>query len=83
MVRTQIYLTPEEQSGLRSLARRTGQSQSELIRQAIDGMLRQRQDTDRQLLLEQAYGIWADRDDLPDFSALRREMDRIEPPGVR
>ena len=36
MVRTQIYLTEHEQSALRQLSRQFKQSQSELIRQAID-----------------------------------------------
>jgi predicted DNA-binding protein len=79
MVRTQIYLTPEEQQALRALARRTGTSQSELIRQAIDSLLAEEQALDRTALLRQARGLWRDRDDLPDFAALRRELDRTEP----
>lgn len=27
-------------------------------------------------LLQQARGLWQDRTDLPDFAALRRELDR-------
>ena len=76
MVRTQIYMTEEEQHGLRSLSRRTGRSQSELIREAIDALLAARNDGDRTALLKQARGIWQDRRDLPDFAALRRELDR-------
>jgi predicted DNA-binding protein len=76
MVRTQIYLTREEQLGLRALSRRTGLSKSELIRQAIDSMLTNEQESDRLALLQQARGIWRDRTDLPDFASLRRELDR-------
>lgn len=76
MVRTQIYLTETEQQALRVLSRRTGRSQSELIRQAIDSMLAQAQPTDRRSLLQQARGLWQGRSDLPDFAALRREWDR-------
>lgn len=77
MVRTQIYLTDAEQKGLRALSRRTGMTQSELIRQAIDSFLSGEQEPDRTALLRQARGLWRDRDDLPDFGALRREFDRV------
>jgi hypothetical protein len=77
MVRTQIYLTETEQRGLRALSRQTGLSQSELIRQAIDAFLSGEQELDRPALLRQARGLWQERDDLPDFSALRREFDRV------
>ena len=77
MVRTQIYLTEKERDGLRDLARRTGQKRSALIRQAIDDFIDKHQPRDRRAMLEQAWGIWKDRDDLPDFQALRREFDRF------
>lgn len=79
MVRTQIYLTAGEQQALRALSRRTGISQSELIRQAIDSLLAGEQAPDRAALLRQAAGLWSDRDDLPDFGALRHEIDRTHP----
>lgn len=76
MVRTQIYLTEIEQQALRVLARRTGRTQSELIREAIDRFIGQAEQTDRRLLLRQARGLWQDRTDLPDVVALRREFNR-------
>ena len=76
MVRTQIYLTEGEQEALRTLSRRTGKSQSELIRQAIDEMIDRLSPGRRQLLLREARGMWGSRDDLPDPRALREEMDR-------
>ena len=76
MVRTHIYLTDDEQKGLRALSRKTGLSQSELIRQAVDSLLAEEKELEPIVLLRQARGLWQDRGDLPDFSALRRELDR-------
>ena len=77
MVRTQIYLTEEEQEALRSLARTTGRSQSELIREAIDSMLERRGELDRGALMRQARGMWSGRTNLPELEELRGELDRI------
>ena len=77
MVRTQIYLTEKEQAALRNLARQTGKKQSELIRRAIDDFIDRYQPRERLAMLQQARGMWKDRDDLPDFQALRREFDRF------
>ena len=76
MIRTQIYLTEQEHKQLHSLSRRKDASLSELIRGAIDQMLSRSQRADRLELMQQARGIWKDRNDLPDFSRLRQELDR-------
>jgi hypothetical protein len=76
MQRTQIYLSAAEREGLQALALRSGRSQSALIREAIDAFLRQHQPRERLARLRQARGIWAQRTDLPDWSALRGELDR-------
>ena len=76
MRRTQVYLTKDERDQLAALADATGKKQSELIRMAIDRFLA---DTDRKrrpAVLENAAGLWKDRDDLPDFRAIRAEWDR-------
>jgi predicted transcriptional regulator len=76
MVRTQIYLTERERDVLKSLARGRRRKQSELIREAIDAYIDQHQAEHRQAALESLAGMWRGRQDLPDFSALRREWDR-------
>ena len=76
MRRTQIYLSEPERQGLQALAQRSGKSQSALIRDAIDVFLQQHQPQGRLARLRQARGLWASRTDLPDWQALREELDR-------
>ena len=76
MVRTQIYLTESQQKSLRTLAGRTGRKQSELIREAIDRYIVDATPVDYRTLVQRGAGLWRDRNDLPDFEALRREADR-------
>ena len=76
MVRTQIYLTEAERAALKAIARQTGQRQSELIRQAIDRLIEGFQPGERRPGCN-GPGMWRERDDLPDFKSLRRELDRL------
>lgn len=76
MVRTQVYLTEQERSGLIALAQASGKKQSELIREAVDRLIAQANKTRRQAVIDNAAGMWKDRKDLPDFSATRRSWDR-------
>ena len=81
MERTQIYLTREQREELKTLAELRSQTQSELIRIAVDRLLKEElPPVSTSELLEQSFGIWAERDDLDElFSQLRQEMDqRIE-----
>lgn len=57
MVRTPIYLTQEERSALQTMAKQTGQSQSDLIRQAIDFMIESKKDANKNAALQAAKGM--------------------------
>ncbi len=76
MVRTQVYLTEEEHQGLKALSAHLGKKQSELIRAAIDKLIAENSRGERLALMRSARGMWKNRKDLPDFSALREEADR-------
>lgn len=76
MVRTQIYLTEEERGGLNALAVSTGKNQAQLIREAVDRFIELASGSRRKTVLNHAAGIWKDRNDLPDFHAVRRTWNR-------
>lgn len=76
MERTQIYLTKRERAELAALAKATGKKQSELIREAVDRLISDSGVQRRATTLENAAGMWKDREDLPDFRRIRKEWDR-------
>jgi Arc/MetJ-type ribon-helix-helix transcriptional regulator len=76
MIRTQIYLTEKQRDNLLIMVKNTGKRQSELIREAIDRLINQRSRSAREAVLKKTAGIWKDREDLPDFKAIRMDWDR-------
>ena len=76
MVRTQIYLTEEERGGLSVLVESTGKNQAQLIHEAIDLFIELNSGNRQKIILNRAAGMWQNRDDLPDFHAVRRTLDR-------
>jgi len=75
MKRTQIFLTEAQRKSLKALEAVEHRSMGELIRDAVDQMLEQR-NPDWKAGLLSAAGLWEERKDLPDFQALREELDR-------
>ena len=71
MIRTQIYLTETEKTGLEAVALAQGVSQSNVIRQAIDELLARTKTIDKGAVLDEIAGIWSTREDLPDIRNLR------------
>ncbi len=59
------------------LAEQTGKSEDEIIREALHQFLHHSSQAHRLILMRQARGMWKDRTDLPDFGAVRNEMDRL------
>jgi hypothetical protein len=79
MRRTQIYLTEAQDRALKRLARTTGRSQSQLIRDAVDRLIAAppAQAGNWKEAFRRARGMWADRADLDQlFGELRGEGDQ-------
>jgi len=76
MIRTQIYLTDKQRAELATIAKNTGKKQSEIIREAIDRLIGQTGHNRQKTVIRETAGIWKNRDDLPDFRAIRSEWDR-------
>jgi hypothetical protein len=84
MTTAQIILTDSETDALHELARLTGKTEDELLQEAVKVIIKDvgEAEVKRQKWLkslQQAKGMWKDRDDLPDFDQLRKEWDR---PGL-
>ena len=75
MVRTQIYITSEEQTKLRLLSQRSGRKQSEVIREALDDFLARVSVMPRAIGMQKCRGMWQDRTE-SEFRAVRNEVER-------
>lgn len=77
MPETKISLDEPMQNALAEISRETGKSQSQLINEAVERLIKDYQRQNRYLLIQQAKGIWADREDIPDVQQLRQEWQRF------
>ena len=73
MRRTQLYLEEQLWNRLHFLAKQSGTSLSELVRQAVRERYAQ-SSVDRRKALDAARGLWADRADLPDAETYVRGL---------
>jgi hypothetical protein len=64
MVRTQILLSEHQHAKLRDLSRTTGQSLAELVRQAVQSMIEQRDQSARERAVALLGTFVADRTDV-------------------
>lgn len=76
-VRKQIYLTEKQRNELAAISQLQGKRQSELIREALEHFITRSTSRRRQEALRAAAGIWKNREDIPDFDAVRAEWDRV------
>ena len=77
MVRTQIYITEEENTSIARISQALGHGKSEIIRQAIDEFIHRRDSAKRIKSLQTARGMWADHAGVPDVRAMRDSFDRF------
>ena len=76
MIRTQVYLTASEKKALKSIAKVTGESQSVLIREAIETFIKEHKTKHRPTAMKAAFGLWKDQTDKQEFATIGNELDR-------
>jgi len=77
MLTAHVTLTDTESRIIQDLTKSTGQTLDDVLHEAIEQFIARSTSQDRSTVLQQARGMWKDRDDLPDFEAMRREWDRV------
>ena len=76
MVRTQIYLTERQRDELATIAKTARKKQSELIREAVDRLIKEKGRVRWRLYYVRLPESGRIAPDLPDFRATRAEWDR-------
>lgn len=76
MIRSQVYLTENEKNSLKFIAKETGRTQSDLIREAIDSLIETMGKKNVRTTRKKAFGLWKERSDYPNIEELRKEFDR-------
>lgn len=78
MNEAEIKLTEQERSALQEIARQSGKTEGQLIREAVEHFISEFRTKDRRGLMQKGRGIWRGRQDLPELNDLRREWDRTQ-----
>ncbi|HEX5316910.1 MAG TPA: CopG family transcriptional regulator [Candidatus Kapabacteria bacterium] len=82
MIQTQISLPEKLDHLLSTLATNKGKKKEEIIVEAVKAYVHPQESTPEHTpeeilaMRRQAFGMWKDRTDLPDFEAIRKSMDR-------
>ena len=76
MIRTQVYLTDKQRAELLTISKTLGKKQSELIREAVDYYIDYISNDRKKAVLQEAAGLWKNRDDLPNFDDMRKDLQR-------
>ena len=72
MIQTQIAIPEKLDVILSSLATQQGKKKEDIIIEAVNAYVREEHTPEEILAMRrQAFGMWKDRTDLPDFDALR------------
>jgi predicted transcriptional regulator len=79
MVMTTINLTDREHAAIQRIARQMGKTEAEVLQRAVEEYLTHADQDQRRAWMEQAQGMWRDRDDLPELETLRNEFERVRP----
>jgi hypothetical protein len=84
--RTQLYLDPEIYRALTVVAERENKTLSAVIRERLRRALKKDLRKNRDWAIDQAFGLWADRTDLPDtetyINRLRDDTERRKRLGL-
>ncbi len=78
----ELTLDDEQTAAIREMSQATGKSPEKLLHEGLELRAERARLDRRRERFAHAFGIWRDRDDLPDFAALRRELDRTWPERV-
>ena len=83
MIRKQVFITEEQERRLKALSEQLGVAQAEIVREGVDLVLDQREMVmDVDAAVDQAFGIWKDREDVEALIQENRERAKDRFPHV-